>query len=577
MKIIVAKTAGFCMGVRRAVEMVLDASKKNKGSIYTFGPLIHNPQVLKILEEKGIYVIDEIPQKGSGTILIRAHGIPPDKAEQLRNAGFNVIDATCPRVIKVQTIIKNHAKKGYASIIVGDRDHAEVIGLLGYAGEKKVVIGSMEDLNKIPLFEKAIIVAQTTQNTHFFQEVKTWFRAHHPSYQIFDTICGSTEKRQNEVKGLSQTVDAVIVVGGYTSGNTQRLYEIAQKSGKPSFHVEDESQLDLSSLRHAKAIGITAGASTPNWVIRRIYRSLETIPFQAGRRFQKFFFSILTILLFSNIYLSLGALCLCYACTRLQGIDHFLPHGLIAYFYVQSMHIFNNLTGRRADRYNDPDKALFYDKNKLILAALAILSAIAGIIMSMASGLIIFLLFLLMSLIGLLYNIRIISRGFMGIKSERIKDIPASKTILIALAWAMVTTFFAPLSVYGFTTVSSLFVFLWSAGLVFVRTAFFDILDMYGDRMVGRETLPIVLGEKSTILILKSTLVILAVTGILASLFQLTTNLGYALSISPVIFLMLLMLHEKGHLMPSLRLEFLVETNFLITGMISGVWVIAKL
>jgi len=577
MKIIVAKTAGFCMGVRRAVEMVLDASKKNKGSIYTFGPLIHNPQVLKILEEKGIYVIDEIPQKGSGTVLIRAHGIPPDKAEQLRNAGFNVIDATCPRVIKVQTIIKNHAKKGYASIIVGDRDHAEVIGLLGYAGEKKVVIGSMEDLNKIPLFEKAIIVAQTTQNTHFFQEVKTWFRAHHPSYQIFDTICGSTEKRQNEVKGLSQTVDAVIVVGGYTSGNTQRLYEIAQKSGKPSFHVEDESQLDLSSLRHAKAIGITAGASTPNWVIRRIYRSLETIPFQAGRRFQKFFFSILTILLFSNVYLSLGALCLCYACTRLQGIDHFLPHGLIAYFYVQSMHIFNNLTGRRADRYNDPDKALFYDKNKLILAALAILSAIAGIIMSMASGLIIFLLFLLMSLIGLLYNIRIISRGFMGIKSERIKDIPASKTILIALAWAMVTTFFAPLSVYGFTTVSSLFVFLWSAGLVFVRTAFFDILDMYGDRMVGRETLPIVLGEKSTILILKSTLVILAVTGILASLFQLTTNLGYALSISPVIFLMLLMLHEKGHLMPSLRLEFLVETNFLITGMISGVWVISKL
>jgi len=577
MKIIVAKTAGFCMGVRRAVEMVLDASKKNKGSIYTFGPLIHNPQVLKILEEKGIHVIDEIPKKGSGTVLIRAHGIPPDKAEQLRNAGFNVIDATCPRVIKVQTIIKNHAKKGYASIIVGDRDHAEVIGLLGYAGEKKVVIGSMEDLNKIPLFEKAIIVAQTTQNTHFFQEVKTWFRAHHPSYQIFDTICGSTEKRQNEVKGLSQTVDAVIVVGGYTSGNTQRLYEIAQRSGKPSFHVEDESQLDLSSLRHAKAIGITAGASTPNWVIRRIYRSLETIPFQAGRRFQKFFFSILTILLFSNVYLSLGALCLCYACTRLQGIDHFLPHGLIAYFYVQSMHIFNNLTGRRADRYNDPDKALFYDKNKLILAALAILSAIAGIIMSMASGLIIFLLFLLMSLIGLLYNIRIISRGFMGIKSERIKDIPASKTILIALAWAMVTTFFAPLSVYGFTTVSSLFVFLWSAGLVFVRTAFFDILDMYGDRMVGRETLPIVLGEKSTILILKSTLVILAVTGILASLFQLTTNLGYALSISPVIFLMLLMLHEKGHLMPSLRLEFLVETNFLITGMISGVWVIAKL
>jgi 4-hydroxybenzoate polyprenyltransferase len=211
------------------------------------------------------------------------------------------------------------------------------------------------------------------------------------------------------------------------------------------------------------------------------------------------------------------------------------------------------------------------------LALLAIISGIAGLIMSMVSGLIIFLLFLLMSLIGLLYNIRIISLGFMGIESVRIKDIPASKTILIALAWAMVTTFFAPLSVYGFTTVSSVFVFFWSAGLVFVRTAFFDILDMHGDRMVGRETLPIVLGEKPTILILKSTLGILAITGILASAFQLTTNLGYALAICPVFFLTLLILHEKGYLMPSLRLEFLAETNFLITGMITGIWVIAKL
>jgi len=577
MKIIVAKTAGFCMGVRRAVEMVLDASKKNKGPIYTLGPLIHNPQVLNILEEKGIQVLDEIPKKGSGTVLVRAHGIPPDKGEQLRSAGFNVIDATCPRVIKVQTIIKNHAAKGYASIIVGDQDHAEVIGLLGYAGEKKVVIGSMEELSKIPVFEKAIIVAQTTQNTQFFQEVKIWFQAHHPGYLIFDTICGSTEKRQSEVKALSQIVDAVIVVGGYASGNTQRLYGIAQKSGKPSFYVEDESQLDLSSLRHAKALGITAGASTPNWVIRRVYRSLETIPFQAGRRFQKFFFSILTILLFSNVYLSLGALCLCYTCSRLQGIDQFLPHGLIAYFYVQSMHIFNNLTGRRADRYNDPDKALFYNKNKPLLTVLAILSGIAGIFAAMASGLIIFFIFLLMSFMGLLYNIRLNPRGFMGIKSGRIKDIPASKTLLIALAWGISTTFFTPLAVYGHISASSVFVFLWSAGLVFVRTAFFDIIDMHGDRMVGRETLPIVLGEKSTILILKSTLTILATAGILASMVQLTTNLGYALAICPLFFLTLIMLYEKGYLMPSLRLEFLVETHFLITGIISGIWVISKL
>jgi 4-hydroxybenzoate polyprenyltransferase len=241
------------------------------------------------------------------------------------------------------------------------------------------------------------------------------------------------------------------------------------------------------------------------------------------------------------------------------------------------MHIFNNLAGRKADRYNDPDKALFYDKNKTLLTVLALLSGIAGIFTAIASGVTIFLLFLFMSFIGLLYNVRIIPRGFMGIKSGRIKDIAASKTILIALAWAIATTFFAPLSVYGHITVSSVFVFLWSAGLVFVRTAFFDIVDMHGDRMVGRETLPIILGEKYTILILKIILGILTAIGILATLFQLTTNLGYVLAPFPVFFLTILVLHEKGYLMPSLRLEFVVETHFLIIGMTTGIWVITTL
>ncbi|MBW1694559.1 MAG: 4-hydroxy-3-methylbut-2-enyl diphosphate reductase, partial [Deltaproteobacteria bacterium] len=166
MKIVIAKTAGFCMGVRRAVEMVLDAPQKHENPITTYGPLIHNPQVLNLLEEKGIVAITDIPEKGSGTILIRAHGVPPEAKERLTKAGFKVVDATCPRVIKVQTIIHKHAKQGYASIIIGDKDHPEVTGLMGYAGEKGYVVDSLEDLDTIPQLERAIIVAQTTQNKH---------------------------------------------------------------------------------------------------------------------------------------------------------------------------------------------------------------------------------------------------------------------------------------------------------------------------------------------------------------------------------------------------------------------------
>ncbi|MFO8083227.1 MAG: 4-hydroxy-3-methylbut-2-enyl diphosphate reductase [Desulfobacterales bacterium] len=575
MKIIVAKTAGFCMGVRRAVEMVLDAGKKYKDPLYTYGPLIHNPQVLNILNEKGIRILEAIPQKGFGTVLIRAHGVPPDKYARLINAGFNVIDATCPRVIKVQTIIKKHAQKGYATIIVGDRDHAEVVGLLGYAGEKKVVIGSIQQLETIPSFEKAIIVAQTTQNKQFFEEIKAWFEKNHPDYLIFDTICGSTEKRQNEVNRLAQIADAVIVVGGYTSGNTQRLYEIAQKSGKLSFYIEDETQLDLTSLYHAKSVGITAGASTPNWGIRRICQALETMPHEKGKPVSKNFFSFLRVLLFTSTYLALGAGCLCYAGTKLQGIGHFLPQGLIACFYVQSMHIFNNLTNRRADRYNDPDKALFYDSNKPMLTALALITGIAGLIAASVSGFIVFLLFVLMSTVGLLYNIKIIPSGFMGIKPERIKDIPASKTLLITFAWAIVTTFFVPLSVHGHLTISSIVAFFWAAGLVFSRTAFFDILDMHGDRMVGRETLPIVMGEKPTMKLLKIILGLMALLAITASWLNITSSLGYTLVLCPLLFILLLISYEKGYLIPGIRLEFLVESLFIAAGILSGIWVLA--
>ena len=136
MKITVAKTAGFCMGVRRAVDMVLDAANTTTGPIYTYGPLIHNPQVLEMLKEKRIRQLDHIPDKGEGTVLIRAHGVPPEDQTALTDAGFRIINATCPRVIKVQSIIRKHAEKGYGVIIVGDKNHPEVIGLLGYAGEK---------------------------------------------------------------------------------------------------------------------------------------------------------------------------------------------------------------------------------------------------------------------------------------------------------------------------------------------------------------------------------------------------------------------------------------------------------
>ena len=323
MKIVLAKTAGFCMGVRRAVETALGALNRLTPPIYTFGPLIHNPQVLNLLKERGITVLNDIPENASGTVIIRAHGIPPSTKDKLKKAGFNIIDATCPRVIKVQTIVANHAEQGYNSIIIGDKEHPEVIGLLGFAGGKGFVAGSIKDLENLPPFDKAIIVAQTTQNTLLFEEVKKWAQINFPHYKVFDTICDSTENHQEEIRKLAKTVDAIVVVGGRNSGNTKRLTDIAKKTGKPAFHIESESELNIPDLSRAKTIALTAGASTPNWIIKRVYRSLEMLSVSKTMSLKAMWFNIQRFLLLTNIAVALGAGCLCYASSKIQGIGTF--------------------------------------------------------------------------------------------------------------------------------------------------------------------------------------------------------------------------------------------------------------
>jgi len=572
MKIVLAKTAGFCMGVRRAVEMALDAPNKHKNPIYTYGPLIHNPHVLSLLKEKGISVIDDIPDHGSGTVLIRAHGAPPQAKEKLKKAGFTIIDATCPRVIKVQTIIKKHAKQDYTSIIIGNKDHPEVVGLLGYSDGKGYAIDNINALDSLPAFEKAIIVAQTTQNTQFFEEVKEWANKKFPHYKIFDTICDSTSKRQVEVKHLAKSVDTVIVVGGHNSGNTQRLAEIARESGKHSYHIESEDELDLKALASAQNIGLTAGASTPNWITKRVYRTLESLFLKKKQGWRRAFFSIQRSLLLTNIYVSLGAGCLCYACTRLQGIEHYSPHVLISVLYVLSMHILNNLIGSKADQYNDPERAVFYRKHKGFLAALAVIAGSTGLIAAYLIGITPFLILFLMSLLGLSYNIRLVPKTLFGGSYRRIKDIPGSKTVLIAAAWGIVTSIFPRLSVYESISVSTIIVFFLSACMVFVRTAFFDTLDLQGDRIVGKATIPILLGEKRTMRLLKIMLIVILAILLLSSALQLISTLGFLLAICPIFMSVILSAYERGYMLPGIRLEFLVETHFVLAGIITIIW-----
>ena len=569
MKIIIAKTAGFCMGVRRAVELALDSPGKHHGPIFTHGPLIHNPQVLDLLDEKGVHIMHDIPEFGEGTVLIRAHGVPPAIKKDLKKAGFTVIDATCPRVIKVQTIIRKHARQGYASIIIGDRDHPEVVGLMGFAADNGYIAGSIEELEALPDFDKAILVAQTTLSTRLFESVKNWAQARHPDYLCFHTICDSTAQRQAEVQKMAEMVDALIVVGGKNSGNTQRLAEIAGQSGVATFHIETESDLDVEALSAAETIGITAGASTPNWIINRVVRTVERLPYKNSAGIQKIVFSIQQALLLTNVIVAAGAGCLSYACAVLMGISDFLPHVWISMLYVLSMHTLNNLTGLKADRYNDPEREAFYRGHKRFLICLAMASGASGLLIAYSQSMTTFIVLLMMSILGLSYNIKLIPGTLLIGKYSRIRDISGSKTILIAVAWGLVTSVLPAISTGNPISMKTALVFFWATGLAFARTAFFDILDMQGDRIVGKETIPILMGEKKSIRILKTVLCLWIVLIISSSLTGIIPPLGLGLSVCPAAMLALINMHENGFMLPGIRLEFLVESHFFLAGMVT--------
>ena len=574
MKIVIAKTAGFCMGVRRAVEMALDTNHHGNRPIYTYGPLIHNPQVLNIFEEKGISALDEVPQQGNGSILIRAHGVPPEAKDELVRAGFEVIDATCPRVIKVQTIIRKHAEKGYASIIIGDRDHPEVVGLMGYTGGNGHVVDNMDDLKALPEFEKAIIVAQTTQNTRYFNQVVCWVEQKFPHYKIFKTICDSTERRQEDVRRMAAAVDALIVVGGYNSGNTQRLAEIARQAGKPVLHVETEADIKAHKLAGVERVGITAGASTPNWIIKRVYRKLETIPSKGKVAWREAALSTQRVLLLTNIYIALGAGALCLACAKLQGARNVIPQVLIAMLYVQSMHILNHLMGRKSDRFNDPERAEFYARHKMPLFALASVSGAVGLLTAFTLGPVPFAILLLMSILGFSYNLRVIPGELVGNHGmKRLKDIPGSKTVLIALAWGFVTSVFPAFGASsGHIHVGTLAALIWSSGLVFARTAFFEVLDMQGDRIVGKETIPILIGAERSMRLLKIILLVLTAMVMGLSLAGVFTSLGYGLVVCPILMLVVILANEKEYMLPGIKMEFIIESTMVLSGVITLIW-----
>ena len=280
MEVIVAKTAGFCFGVERAVNQVYDQIKHGSGPIYTLGPIIHNEGVVRDLEEKGVKVLNsenEISALAEGTVIIRSHGVGKHIYDMLKAQGVQIVDATCPFVKKIHRIVQEQNLQGRRVIIIGDETHPEVEGIKGWGDARTMVVKNEEQMEKLPSFtgEKLCIVSQTTFNYNKFKDLVEKFEKKGYDILVLNTICNATQERQVEAERIASQVDAMIVIGGKNSSNTRKLYEICQKECKDTYYIQTLDDLNPESVNSVRSVGITAGASTPNNIIEEVSKNVR--------------------------------------------------------------------------------------------------------------------------------------------------------------------------------------------------------------------------------------------------------------------------------------------------------------
>ena len=289
MKVIRAKSAGFCWGVERAIQVAREESQGGERRVYTDGPLIHNRQMMDALGKDDIQEVGDYQSKNEinvqgndekeSVVVVRAHGISPQRRRYLKSLGLPFRDGTCPDVGIIAGKVKSHSEKGYQIVIFGDPEHPEVIGLVGYANGNAHVINKEHDISNLPdLGDKVAMVSQSTMFTHEFKYLSDLLSVKYPGMVIFDTICGATKERQSDLVDLvEQGADAIVVIGGKHSANTRKLAKLASSHDRPTFHIETADDLLPSDFETFSVVGVTAGASTPEFIIRKVCERLKEL------------------------------------------------------------------------------------------------------------------------------------------------------------------------------------------------------------------------------------------------------------------------------------------------------------
>ena len=461
--VIVAPGAGFCPGVKKAIDSVLRLEAEGKTPVYTIGPLIHNKQVTDMLEQKGISAIDELKQAENkkGVLVIRAHGITPQFQKEVEAQGMEVVDSTCPLVKRVHNVINEYAEQGFSTVIIGDGGHAEVIGLLGYTRGKGYVISGADEVKNLPHFDKVNVVSQTTQKEEIFLKAAQAVKEKADICIINNTICHPTKQRQKETVELAKSADLVIVVGGKHSANTARLAKLCGELCPKVLHIESEEEINENDILSPKTIFITAGASTPNWVIDKVVQKVKSLRQVATVKWPA---KLWDFIVDNTFYTAFAASCLTYVCMRLSGARNDIKLFLLSFLFIFTLTFANKKNASKL-------KNAFFIPVLIggILTLLTALNYHTRVWLPTA-------IFLVLGAVA--YPLR---------NKIPLLRLPGTKDIFTALGWCFVCVYTPSASQGLLMSKSAWLALTYGLLLVFMRSVILSVGSGYKDIMLGKE------------------------------------------------------------------------------------------
>ncbi len=560
------------MGVKRAVDLVFYAAKKSEKQLYTLGQLIHNPQTVELLDEKNIAAekdIDNIPDDSE--VVLRSHGVAPQITDELKTKCYKIWDATCPKVAMVQNLVNSYTQKGYQVIIIGDRDHSEVQALVGFSNNSAIVINSEEEVAQLGDFKDVCVVGQTTLNKQEFEALAQLISDKYPQVVVKDTLCDTTKDRQNELMRLASEYDSLVIVGGYNSSNTKHLYEIAIATGKLSIWVERASELTERDFEGCNTVLVTAGASTPHWVITDVVERLNTFNerslFLWERNWVK---DIGYTIIQSNLYKGGAAAALTFTTFTVLQTKIISITILLSFLYVISMHTLYHFIDWQGIALLDPKRLSFYRDSKWFLYSIIFVGILGSLFVGVAKNVLLFSMILFAILGGIIFTLDVPAKllnkfsgtlkKFTFIKS---KDVINS----IGLIWfaAIIPVIWVEYSWSIKLVISILLVSI----MAFIRSILFSLDEHETDSILQRASIPLIVGKRRTVVIL-NTLLFSYCAVLLVAVITHTFGLYTLLMILPTVYYFgYLIFYERGRIIRTTYAELWIDGGLYLMGLLS--------